>query len=67
VKSAPVAAIKAPARGSIWPGGGGTIEAAISSGKPSHWSVLKTVKRLRNGIAPGSSRSPRRGGVRPLV
>jgi len=24
-------------------------------GKPSHWSMLKTVKRLRNGTAPGSS------------
>jgi hypothetical protein len=34
---------------------GGTTEAATSSGKPSHWSVLNTLKRLRNGMAPGSS------------
>jgi type IV secretion system protein TrbI len=47
-KSAPVAAISASARGSIWPGGGGTTEAANSSGKPSHWSVLTTAQVTEN-------------------
>ena len=44
-----------PRPGSIRPGWRwGRDLGAISSGRPSHWSVLKTVKRLRNGIAPGS-------------
>jgi len=50
-----VARISASACGSIMPGGGGGATAAISSGRFSHWSVLKTVKRLRNGIACASS------------
>ena len=35
--------------------GGGAV--TNSPGRSSHWSVLNTVKRLRNGIAPGSSPS----------
>lgn len=51
----PVALISASTRGSIMPGNGDGATVAISSGKPSHWSVLKTVKRFRNGTACASS------------
>ena len=47
----PVALISASTCGSIWPGGGGGAAIATSSGSPSHWATLKTVKRLRNGMA----------------
>jgi hypothetical protein len=41
--------------GSIWPGGGSGATASISSGRFSHCAVLKTVNRLRKGIACASS------------
>ncbi len=50
-KSMPVASISASTAGSISPSGTGGAVIATSSGRFSHWSVLKTVKRLRNGIA----------------
>lgn len=34
---------------------------AGSSGSPSHWATLDTVKRFRNGIACGSSPCSRAG------
>jgi hypothetical protein len=53
--SALVAAISVLASGSIISGDGGSAAFATSSGRPSHWSVLKTVKRLRNGMVWASS------------
>jgi hypothetical protein len=53
-KSAAVAAINLSASRSIMLGGGGAAF-AMSPGRPSHWSVLKTVNRLRKGMAGASS------------
>ena len=51
----PLALINASTLGSISPGSGGGVATTRFSGRPSHCARLKTVKRLRNGIACASS------------